>query len=97
MFAHLDGDSDGHVSFGELDALISLLNGDRRCKQQELATGVEHPALDSKGLWAALDRNRSGRVSLNEFAEGARAASKADKDRDDGKEGQGPDSHDPVK
>lgn len=37
--------------------------------------GVSHrPPLDARAIWALLDQDRSGTISINEFAESARAA-----------------------
>jgi len=77
MFALLDADRNGDVSFNELDRLVRDLNADRAIAAGDgagVSSVIEHPLLDSRALWALLDRDRSGAVSLNEFAEGARAA-----------------------
>jgi len=86
MFAILDQDHDGEVTFLEFANIVDRLNaialenednaaafaGSKSCGGAMDASCVE--LLDARLLWGLLDQDRSGSLSLNELAEGTRSA-----------------------
>jgi len=81
MFAILDRDRDGEVTYSEFERVVNKLNE----SSQEGGATLEYSTncasnlggvafLDVGLLWGLLDQDRSGSISLNELAEGTRSA-----------------------
>ena len=65
-------DRDGEVEFEELRKVVDELNAQTLLDKGGAYSG--NPPLDARSIWALLDQDRSGAISVNEFAESARAA-----------------------
>jgi len=66
MFALIDSDHSGTIAFSELEQVVHRLN-----EQQK---DMVFPPLDAQSLWNLLDRDGSGEIDVNEFAEGTRVS-----------------------